>query len=105
MPPFPELARVCGKIRHVEVYHDIKPHACSQPPGYGRISSKIAEYLKGKGRQVEVIAFRETASSKLVETADIFTDLSQNKRRYLITGGRPTLGRPKPGTRKKRLSR
>jgi uncharacterized LabA/DUF88 family protein len=46
----------------------------------------LVEYLKmNKGCKVEVIAFRETTSSKLIEAADDFIDLSQNKRKYLIS--------------------
>jgi uncharacterized LabA/DUF88 family protein len=46
---------------------------------------ELVEYLKHHGRQVEAIAFRETASSKLVGAVDDFTDLSKDKDRYLIT--------------------
>ncbi len=46
----------------------------------------LVQYLKiNKGCRVEVMAFRETTSSKLVEAADHFTDLSQEKRKYLIS--------------------
>lgn len=38
----------------------------------------LVDYLKQRGRQVEVMAFRKTTSSKLVEVADIFTDLGEN---------------------------
>lgn len=38
----------------------------------------LVDYLKQRGRQVEVMAFRKTTSSKLVEAADIFTDLAEN---------------------------
>lgn len=44
----------------------------------------LVEYLKNNGTQVEVIAFEKSASSKLVEACDDFTDLSQDKKRYLI---------------------
>ncbi len=44
----------------------------------------LVEFAKSRGRIVEVMAFRETTSSKLLETIDDYTDLSQNKRRYLI---------------------
>lgn len=45
----------------------------------------LVEYLKiNKGCRVEIIAFGESTSSKLVETADEFTDLSQDKKRFLI---------------------
>ena len=45
----------------------------------------LINYLKeNKGCKVEVAAFSETASSKLIEAADKFTDLSKNKRLFLI---------------------
>jgi len=47
----------------------------------------LVEYLKyNRGCQVEVIAFGESCSSLLKELADEFTDLSQNKQRFLIKG-------------------
>lgn len=47
----------------------------------------LVQYLKmNKGCRVESIAFRETTSTKLVETVDNFVDLSHDKRRYLISG-------------------
>lgn len=55
------------------------------------------EYLQYHGTQVEVIAFGKTASGKLREVADVFTDLSENKDEFLIrdyknqvAAGRPT---------------
>jgi uncharacterized LabA/DUF88 family protein len=45
---------------------------------------ELVDYLKHHGRQVEVIAFRETSSGKLVEVADDYTDLSKEKERFLI---------------------
>lgn len=45
---------------------------------------ELVEYLKASGCRVEVIAFKRTASSKLIESADDFEDLERNKRRYLI---------------------
>jgi uncharacterized LabA/DUF88 family protein len=44
----------------------------------------LVEYLKYQGRQVEVAAFRNTTSTKLVETADLFTDLAEHKSEILI---------------------
>src|SRR5688572_32227269 len=58
---------------------------------------ELVEYLKHHGRQVEVIAFRETTSSKLVAAVDDFTDLSADKDRYLI--------KPPPPGAKKNLPR
>lgn len=45
----------------------------------------LVSYLKNnKGCLVEVIAFKETTSSKLIEEADEFIDLSKNKKKFLI---------------------
>lgn len=44
----------------------------------------LVEYLQNMGVQTEVMAFRETSSSKLVEVADDFIDLSRDQGRYLI---------------------
>jgi uncharacterized LabA/DUF88 family protein len=45
----------------------------------------LVEYIQNTtGCRVELIAFKESASSKLIETADDFTDLSSNKRKFLI---------------------
>ncbi len=44
----------------------------------------LVEYLQNMGVQTEVMAFRETSSSKLVEAADDFVDLSRDQGRYLI---------------------
>jgi len=44
----------------------------------------LVEYLKGKGRQVEVIAFAKSTSAKLKEVADDFTDLGENPKKFLI---------------------
>ena len=44
----------------------------------------LIEYLRNHGQFVEVIAFGESASSKIKEQADEFIDLSKNKRDYLI---------------------
>lgn len=48
----------------------------------------LVEYLKNQGRQVELVAFRETASSKLIELADDFIDLSKDPAKFLI---KPTI--------------
>lgn len=42
----------------------------------------LVEYLKNQGKQVEVIAFGKTTSSKLKESADDFIDVGEQK--YLI---------------------
>jgi uncharacterized LabA/DUF88 family protein len=45
----------------------------------------LVEYLKiNKGCRVEIMAFGGSTSSKLIEAADEFTDLSEDKKRFLI---------------------
>lgn len=44
----------------------------------------LVEYLKGKGRQVEVTAFGKSTSAKLKEAADDFIDLGEDAKRFLI---------------------
>ncbi|MDD4995110.1 MAG: NYN domain-containing protein [Patescibacteria group bacterium] len=44
----------------------------------------LVEYLKGRGRQVEIAAFGETTSSRLKEMADEFIDLSKDPGNFLI---------------------
>lgn len=44
----------------------------------------LVEYLRNQGKQVEVMAFGETASSNLIAAADDFIDLSQAKDKFLI---------------------
>ncbi len=46
----------------------------------------LIEYLRNQGKQVEVMAFGGTASARIKEAADDFTDLSQDKIKYLISG-------------------
>lgn len=46
----------------------------------------LVEYLqKSSGKQVEIVAFGETASHFTIDEADDFLDLSKNKDRYLMT--------------------
>jgi len=44
----------------------------------------LVEYVHSRGRMVEVMSFGQTTSGKLRAMAKDFTDLSANKRRYLI---------------------
>jgi uncharacterized LabA/DUF88 family protein len=45
----------------------------------------LVNYLKeNKGCRVELMAFKETTSSKLIEAVDYFFDLSSQKRKFLI---------------------
>lgn len=50
----------------------------------------LVEYLqKSSGKQVEVVAFGETVSSRLVEEADDFLDLSKDIHKFLLDDHRP----------------
>lgn len=44
----------------------------------------LVEYLKNKGKRVEVIAFGKTTSSELREEADEFIDLDKKSEKYLL---------------------
>lgn len=48
----------------------------------------LVDYLRSQGKQVEVIAFGGTTSGKLIEAADDFIDLSQDKAKFLIADRR-----------------
>jgi uncharacterized protein (TIGR00288 family) len=65
----------------------------------------LVKFLQYHGNQVEVIAFSETTSAKLIEACDNFVDLSADKRKYLIKNRsyikkdikvRPTINNNKP---------
>ena len=45
---------------------------------------QLAEYLKGQGKRVEVIAFGRSSSAKLKEVVDEFIDLEKNLKKYLL---------------------
>lgn len=44
----------------------------------------LLDYVRGHGRRTEVIAFKQTTSSRILNEADEFIDLSENKKKYLI---------------------
>lgn len=44
----------------------------------------LVDYLKGRGRQMEVIAFGRSTSAKLKEAADDFIDMSADPKRFTI---------------------
>ncbi len=44
----------------------------------------LLDYVRGHGRRTEVIAFKQTTSSRILNEADEFIDLSEDKRRFLI---------------------
>ncbi len=45
----------------------------------------LVEYLQNLGQQVEVVAFGRSASSKLVEKADLFVDLDRDPKKFLLS--------------------
>ena len=64
----------------------------------------LVEYLqKSSGKQVEVVAFGETASHTLLEEADDFIDLSAEKEKFLIFD-KPVRPVMKPVVRKQRVN-
>ncbi len=44
----------------------------------------LLDYVRGHGRRTEVIAFKQTTSSRILNEADEFIDLSEDKKRFLI---------------------
>lgn len=44
----------------------------------------LIEYLQNQGKQVEVVAFGKSASSRLKEQADEFLDLESNTKKFLL---------------------
>ena len=45
---------------------------------------QLAEYLKSRGKRIEIVAFGRSASSKLKEAADEFLDLEKELEKYLL---------------------
>ncbi len=44
----------------------------------------LVKYLQNKGIRVEVVAFKRSASSKLIEAADEFMNLEDNPKKFLL---------------------
>ena len=44
----------------------------------------LLDYLKGRGRRVEVVAFGRTASQKMKEAADDFLDIEESPQKFLM---------------------
>ncbi|MBN1584842.1 NYN domain-containing protein [Candidatus Uhrbacteria bacterium] len=59
---------------------------------------ELVEYLRHHGRQVEVIAFKETTSAKLIDAADDYTNLSDDLGRFLIRPHRRQNAEPEAKT-------
>jgi len=45
---------------------------------------QLVEYLKNRGKRIEVVAFGRSASTKLKEAADEFIDLEKELGKYLL---------------------
>lgn len=45
---------------------------------------ELLSYLKAHGCRTEVVAFGKTSSSRLKEEADLFTNLEEDKKKYLL---------------------
>lgn len=45
----------------------------------------LIEYLRSMGKQVEVVAFSETTSSKIIDAVDDFINLSEEKDKFLFS--------------------
>lgn len=57
----------------------------------------LVDYVKNRGRIVEIMSFRETTSAKLVEAADRYINLSENGKKFLIGSVRRGPMRPPRG--------
>ncbi len=44
----------------------------------------LLDYVRGQGRRTEVMAFKQTTSSRLLSETDEFIDLGQDERRFLF---------------------
>ncbi|MFH1253186.1 MAG: NYN domain-containing protein [Candidatus Uhrbacteria bacterium] len=57
----------------------------------------LVDYVRNRGRIVEVMSFRETTSAKLVEAADNYINLSESPKKFLIGPQRHGPMRPPKG--------
>ena len=65
----------------------------------------LVEYAQSRGRIVELISFKETTNSRLLEIVDASIDLSSDRKRYLMGSARPAKKQAegkKPGAKKRR---
>ncbi|PIX62370.1 hypothetical protein CO057_04505 [Candidatus Uhrbacteria bacterium CG_4_9_14_0_2_um_filter_41_50] len=49
----------------------------------------LGDYVRGRGRIFHVASFRESTSSELLDVADIYTNLSDDKTSFLILESKP----------------
>lgn len=61
--------------------------------------TEVLKYVRSRGIRAEVMAFRKTTSSKLLEEADAFYDLGAEAGRYLLPIGKPMHPIAKPPRR------
>jgi uncharacterized LabA/DUF88 family protein len=64
----------------------------------------LVDFARSRGRIVEVMSFRETTSTRLVDAADEYKNLSEEKKRYLLGGPRRS-SKPAQEEDRKRLER
>jgi len=57
--------------------------------------TEVLKYVRSRGIRAEVMAFRKTTSSKLLEEADTFYDLGADPAKYLIPISKPVRFKPK----------
>lgn len=58
--------------------------------------TEVLKYARSRGLRAEIMAFRKTTSSKLLEEADSFIDLGSDPARFLIPIGKPSRMQMKP---------
>jgi hypothetical protein len=65
----------------------------------------LGEYIKSRGRIFHVASFRESSSTSLVNTADIYTNFSDEKSLYLISNTRTTVKKSNKSTQEKAIKK
>jgi uncharacterized LabA/DUF88 family protein len=59
--------------------------------------TEVLKYVRSRGLRAEVMAFRKTTSSKLLEETDSFTDLGSDPGKFIIPIGKPQKILLRPG--------
>src|SRR3989339_1593823 len=57
----------------------------------------LSDYVQSRGRMMHVMSFRETTSSRLIEAADVYTNMSDQTKKFLIGPTRRGPMRPPRG--------
>jgi len=60
----------------------------------------LADFIRSRGRIVHIASFRESTSTMLVEASDIYTNLSDDKRKFLIPERKVSANKTKKTTKK-----